>query len=275
MASRPNKYPDEVWVAIRTLWESVPKISWREVLEQVGAALQAEMPSEKVCRTRCEREGWKKIGLNKGLKPRSKDGLKDPKLDLNSTPENNDKSNDSEWSYEQYKKSVGEVEFDRSKNVDPTPIIQLSQKSIDQRAEVIRTHRDRCENLDVMLDQIMEACPTQHQVLNDPTKADELITMAAKRATVLEILTRSNLNVAKQAFLVWGISEEMFQDNKNAERIAQIQELEASLAVAADALEEQRQAMFERQNKIASGEFFEGTRLVEHHPMIEAQDESE
>lgn len=275
MASRPNKYPDEVWLAIRTLWESVPKISWREVLEQVGAALQSEMPSEKVCRTRCEREGWKKIGLNKGLKPRSKDGLKDPKLDLNSTPENDDKSNDSEWSYAQYKQNMHEVEFDRSKSVDPSPIIVLSQQSIDHRAQVIQTNRDRCENLDVMFGQIMDACPTQHQVLNNPEIANELITMAAKRATVLEMLTRSNLNMAKHAFLVWGISEEMFQEGKNAERMAKIQELEASLEVAAGDLEAQRQAMYERQNKITSGEFFEGTRLVEHLPMTEAQDESE
>jgi hypothetical protein len=245
------------------------------VLEQVGDALKSEMPSEKVCRARCEREGWKKIGLSRGLKPRSKDGRKDPKLDLNSTPENNDKSNDSEWSYEQYKKNVREVGFDPSRRVDPTPIIELSQRSIDMRAQVIQTHRDRCENLDVMFGQIMEACPTQYQVLNDPIRADELITMAAKRATVLEMLTRAGASMAKLSFTVWGISEEMFQDSKNSERIAQIQELEASLVVAADTLEAQRQEMFERQNKIASGEFFEGARLVEHHPMIEAQNESE
>ena len=275
MASHPSGYSDEIWLAIRTLWESVPKISWRAVIEQVGSALQAEMPTESVCRKRSQREGWKKIGLKKGPKQGTKDGLNQPKSGQDFSVKNQNESVVKSTDYQSYMQDVLGDEFDRLKNVDPTPIIQLSQQSIDRRAEVIRTHRDRCENLDVMLDQIMEACPTQHQVLNDPVRADELITLAAKRATVLEILTRANLNMGKHAFLIWGISEEMFQDNKNAERIAHIQELEASLEVAADALEEQRQAMFERQRKIASGEFFEGTRLVEHQPMIEAEDESE
>lgn len=267
MAIRPNKYPDEVWVAIKTLWESVPKISWREVLEQVGSALQSKMPSEKVCRTRCEKEGWEKIGLNKGLKQRSKSDKKDPDLDLNSTSKNIEKSDGSDWSYADYKNSVSEVEFNGSKNVDPTPIIQMAQRSIDMRAEVIQTQRDRCENMNTMFDQIMAACPTQNDVLHHPNKANDLITMAAKRATVLEMLTRANVNITKQAYMAWGITEEMFQDGKSEERLAQIKELEATLEVAHEDIETQRQQMMERQRLIVNGEFMTDTgHLIEYQP---------
>lgn len=267
MASHPSGYSDEIWLAIRTLWESVPKISWRAVLDQVRAALQAEVPSEKVCRERAKREGWQKIGLKKGPKQGSKDGLKPPKLDQNKTPKNTEESESNEWSYADYKKTVSGVEFDGSKNVDPTPVIKMAQRSIDMRAEVIQTQRDRCENLNAMFDQIMAGCPTQNDVLYQPDKANDLITMAAKRATVLEMLTRANVNITKQAYMAWGITEEMFQDGKSEERLAQIKELEATLEIATEDIESQRQQMMERQRLIVNGEFMTDTgHLIEYQP---------
>lgn len=277
MASHPSGYSDEVWLAIRTLWESVPKISWREVLEQVGAALRAEMPSPSVCRRRSQREGWQKIGLKKGPKQGAKNGLKDQNSPPNSPLKNKEESDSKPNDYQSYMQGVLGGEFNGSKNVDPTPILQMAQRSIDMRAEVIQTQRDRCENMNTMFDQIMAACPTQNDVLYQPDKANDLITMAAKRATVLEMLTRANVNITKQAYMAWGITEEMFQDGKSEERLAQIKELEATLELANEDIEAQRQQMMERQRLIVNGEFMTDTgHLIEYQPdPVDSHDSTE
>ena len=57
MTSKKVGYSDDVWKAIRLLWEaSPPTVSWRVILEQVASALNCEVPSIAAASTRCKSE---------------------------------------------------------------------------------------------------------------------------------------------------------------------------------------------------------------------------
>ena len=72
MTSKKVGYSDDVWKAIRLLWEaSPPTVSWRVILEQVSTALHCEVPSIAAASTRCKAEFWLKEvkkGVKKGVK---------------------------------------------------------------------------------------------------------------------------------------------------------------------------------------------------------------
>lgn len=72
MTSKKAGYSDDVWKAIRLLWEaSPPTVSWRVILEQVSTALHCEVPSIAAASTRCKAEFWLKEvkkGVKKGVK---------------------------------------------------------------------------------------------------------------------------------------------------------------------------------------------------------------
>jgi hypothetical protein len=76
MTSKKVGYSDDVWRAIRLLWEaSPPGVSWRVVLEQVSATLNCEVPSIPTVSMRCKSDGWKK-SLKKSLKNGAKNSAK-------------------------------------------------------------------------------------------------------------------------------------------------------------------------------------------------------
>ena len=76
MTSKKVGYSDDVWRAIRLLWEaSPPGVSWRVVLEQVSATLNCEVPSIPTVSMRCKSDGWKK-SLKKSLKKGAKNSAK-------------------------------------------------------------------------------------------------------------------------------------------------------------------------------------------------------
>ena len=76
MTSKKAGYSDDVWRAIRLLWEaSPPTVSWRVILEQVASALNCEVPSIAAASTRCKSETWLK-SVKKGVKKGVKNSVK-------------------------------------------------------------------------------------------------------------------------------------------------------------------------------------------------------
>ncbi len=76
MTSRKVGYSDDVWKAIRLLWEaSPPTVSWRVILEQVSRTLHCEVPGIPAVSTKCKNEKWRKT-LKKTLKNDVKKSVK-------------------------------------------------------------------------------------------------------------------------------------------------------------------------------------------------------
>lgn len=56
------RYPDEVWRAIKKLWEVSPKAtSLQTILNQVAETLECEVPSRQSAEAKIKREKWKKL----------------------------------------------------------------------------------------------------------------------------------------------------------------------------------------------------------------------
>lgn len=76
MATNRVSYSDDVWKAIRLIWEASPStVSWRVILEQVATAMSCDVPSIPTASMRCKTEGWKK-SLKKSLKKGAKNVTK-------------------------------------------------------------------------------------------------------------------------------------------------------------------------------------------------------
>ena len=54
------QYSDEVWVALRSVWESTHKITWAKLIEVVGELMGCEMPALSVITRRAKQQKWTK-----------------------------------------------------------------------------------------------------------------------------------------------------------------------------------------------------------------------
>lgn len=54
------QYSDEVWVALRSVWEATHKITWAKLIEVVGKRMGCEMPALSVITRRAKQQKWTK-----------------------------------------------------------------------------------------------------------------------------------------------------------------------------------------------------------------------
>lgn len=240
MAQKQNGYPEDVWKAIRLLWESTPKISWRIVRETVSDALQTQVPGDQTCADRCKKEGWKKAGRRAGkiAKEGAGKGLENS---TNSSPKENEEKSTELVVSAQNPSSIPARQDYVIEGLDLSKIIGLAQGSINTQAEIIRTYRERLEDLGVMYDNMIGSVPRNPDV----ETLEELnlhVDLIKKSMDFLHKLGATQ-------FPVWGITPDMFEDSKSKGRTLEIKAFEEELETKREAVKSQQEAMFERQRR--------------------------
>jgi hypothetical protein len=261
-------YPDDVWLAIKTLWESVPKISWAEVLRQVSESMSCEVPSQQACINRQNKEKWKKKRLKRDLK---NDLKNDPKNQVSSDDKNQLKT----VNYDDFvKQKIAEKMLEKSDGKDPlnvADIIQAVQAADSEQMRVVRRHRSRADLMGDLQDTLMaEADDVFSLKLNiqdanfdeDSKKQSKMLSILDRKANIMLTLMLANKHGQDIQFKAWGITEIESEESAQA-RKQDYQTME-------DELTEQRLAVKDQQEQL----FIERTRMIEQGYWLErTQDE--
>jgi len=268
--TKPVGYPNEVWFAIKTLWESVPKISMREVLEQVGEAMNTKTPSEKVARAKKEREKWKKkIGRSADSDGWSDAGRKAKSLDQLKIEKNNDAttgydSDSDHLDHEGEKNTL--VENANVYPLNPTNVIAHANRVLTTVEGVIKRHRGRTNRLGVVQDKIISALEdymnfekpeiTDEEFEKKMDRRDDMLRQLFKEVTLLEKLVLTSQAHQKTERESWGI-ESSGDDSTNELRKVDSSMLDKKLNENRAALTKQKEEYVqEKMKRIESGEIF-------------------
>lgn len=263
----PLIYPNELWVALRELWEATPKISMRELRDQVGAMMACECPSEQAIYARKSRDGWKKKPLKK-RKSNAVEKLLEDDVDLQQIP---NKQND--CAAMDCAENTNSEKPPRRKPellvypVDPTPVLEEARRIMSTVDKIVWKHRTRAaragqlfDSLYSSMEQLSEACARPD--VDDP----EIESKLEKRHRLLgsidaEIKMLTNLMTANQIQQkmereAWGI-ESSGDDGEVEKRKADVALLEDKTKSARSGLAQQKAALAERLRAVESGEIFE------------------
>ncbi len=259
-------YPDEVWEAIRTLWEGVPKITWAEVLRQVGEITDSEVPSQQACINRQKKEKWKKKRLKSDLKNslKNQDGNQassDEEKELNTI------------SYADFIKHKFCEKIQAEKDENPLPKNRVKElldstfaEAENEQSKIVRQHRRQAEYLaelyQTLLSQADDLFALQLDI--DDENFDEVSFKHAKLATLTEKKTNIALMLAQvgkltqeRVFKAWGITE-VEDDRRVKARQQDIEAQEEELATSRAAMRsEQEKLCRERMAMVERGYFIE------------------
>ena len=267
--STPVGYPNEVWVALKALWESVPKISLTEVRNQVGDSMKCSMPTESVIARKIKDKKWKKIIRKTDrvtvkslvMPPVTTDGESDgdvTDLDL-SAPSNADDSLDGQYT------DISTQFPSHNHPLDPTKIFRDAKRVLNGVERTIANHRLRNSNLGEMQDTLVEQFEDVLDVKLDTT-SDDFESEAKKLVTALRVLqlktgVLTDLAIANKAIQSsdresWGI-ESSGDDSTNELRKVDSSILDKKLSNNRAALTKQKEEYVqEKMKRIESGEIF-------------------
>lgn len=264
-------YPDDVWEAIKLIWESMPKISWADVLNEVALSMQCEVPSISTVSERCKAEKWKKIP-NKISKSDPKNSVKIRK-ELKVKNENNSKGC-TDFLSEKISRKMGDDTEKKALTVPELKIIVEEART--EQSRVIERHRQSSDLVSTLRDSLLTQAD---EVFSLPLKMDDkdfeenavkhlkLITLLEKKSSIAMALTIINKNAQETQFKAWGIKEITDEDAEKA-RQQDVQKLDEDLAKEREEVKEQQQRLFvERTRLIESGVFDE--RIIDNTLDIE------
>lgn len=257
-------YPDDVWEAIKLIWESMPKISWADVLKEVAQSMQCEVPSISTVSERCKAEKWVKIP-NKIPKSNPKNSVKIRK-------EKTDKNNSNSKGYNEFlsEKISRKMGDDTEKKALTVPELKIIvEEARTEQSRVIERHRQSSDLVSTLRDYLLTQAD---EVFSLPLKMDDkdfevtavkhlkLITLLEKKSSIAMALTIINKNAQETQFKAWGIKEITDEDAEKA-RQQDYQKLDEDLAKERDEVKVQQQQLFvERTRLIESGAFEERTQ---------------
>lgn len=259
MTSKKAGYSDDVWRAIRLLWEaSPPTVSWRVILEQVASALNCEVPSIAAASTRCKSETWLK-SVKKGVKKGVKNSVKNmnnfnPEKEIENQIKTviygetlNPEKEDS-FEVKDVKKVRGELVASEGMEL----IEKAAAKAVsgtEQLVEKLRESQVGMFNVNVM-------CITQLQdFLNKVLSAETLpdleflkaqMSIIAGAAEMGETLSRTQERVLKGLIGLHGLNPDDFKDRVEAQQMQNkiMQELDAKMEhVKRDMLEQKAKTL--------------------------------
>lgn len=250
-----SNYPDEVWEAIKTLWEGVPKITWAEVIKQVGDTYKCDMPNISAVSKRATKENWKKIGKSN----RKTKGEEIAKNEL---------------------KTIGYVDFVKEKiqekinhenldNQDPKEVItrifkQVVEEGKSEQSRIIKIHREQADYLSDLYQSLLSQADSLFSLelrLDDPNfdeianKHAKMVTLAEKKTNIALMLATVGKMSQERVFKAWGITEVTNEDAEKA-RKQDVEKLNEELAKERDEVKAEQQRLFvERTRLIESGTF--------------------
>lgn len=263
----PLIYPNELWVALRELWEATPKISFRELREQVGQMMGCDCPSEQAISVRSKREGWKKKPLKKRLKnPVEKvltEGIDSQQSENNQEHCGERESHDPNNRKNQERRKPDLLTYP----LDPTPVINEAKRVMATVEKIVWKHRERAARAGVLFDSIYSSIERLSTDMPIPDVVDpELLIKLTQRKILMEsveaeIKMMLNLMMANQIQQkmereAWGI-ESSGDDGEIEKRKADVALLEDKTKSARSGLAQQKAALAERLRAVESGEIFE------------------
>lgn len=252
-------YPDDVWEAIKLIWESMPKISWAEVLRQVAQSMQCDVPSISTVSERCKAEKWNKIP-NKIPKSNQKNSVKIRQGKVGKNKSNSTGCN--EFLSEKISEKFGKNSEEKALTVPELKIIVEEART--EQSRVIERHRQSSDLVSTLRDSLLMQADV---VFSLPLKMDDkdfeenavkhlkLITLLEKKSSIAMALTIINKNAQETQFKAWGIKEITDEDAEKA-RKQDYQKLDEDLAKERDEVKVQQQQLFvERTRLIENGAF--------------------
>lgn len=273
---KPANYQPQVWLAIRALWEAAPKITWREVLEQVAGTLQCEVPSIPAVSLRAKREKWKKKPLKKRASNQQGGGVKKTKREAlkNALPFNPSDDCEADGTDGFINGEFRQLNDDENKLDIGLQIIEQAALKIGTSVErVINNHRARNYRLGQFQDRVMEdvqrdivAAEIIHPSEGEGDDADPLvmqklviqkkrIEICGLKVDLLKKIAEANSLIQKTDRESWGI-ESSGDDGEANRRKADTALLEEKTKSARSGLAAQKAALFDRMKMIESGEIF-------------------
>lgn len=232
------EYPQEVWAAIRLLWESSPKISWRECLEMVSDQLQTEVPSIVAVSKRAKRENWKKRVKTIVKKPIKKARKNSKNLTpktvstLNDEEDEQDFDNEEESSLNDALKNDAKTVKNDVKKIDITPVMIMAEDAVSEAAAVIYKYRNRSSRIGELVDGVLDQMDDINlKVKNSKERAfDEneakilqnQMSFTAGTVELVEKLTKSLEKLSNVEYASFGLKEEDFKDKQTKNRLDDI-----------------------------------------------------
>ncbi|MGE3921084.1 MAG: hypothetical protein AB7F64_09190 [Gammaproteobacteria bacterium] len=258
-------YPDDVWEAIKLIWESMPKISWAEVLRQVAQSMQCEVPSISTVSERRNAEKWVKIP-NKIPKSDPKNSVK---IRKESKVKNETNSTGcADFLSEKISRKMGDDTEKKALTVPELKIIVEEART--EQSRVIERHRQSSDLVSTLRDSLLTQAD---EVFSLPLKMDDkdfeenavkhlkLITLLEKKSSIATALTIINKNAQETQFKAWGIKEITDEDAEKA-RKQDYQKLDEDLAKERDEVKVQQQQLFVERTRLIESGAFEERNLV-------------
>lgn len=241
-----SNFSEEVWAALKLHWTTSPKISWQQLVNEIGERLQTDMPNITTVRRRAIAEAWQKDAKNavkKSTRQLKKDTAKIRQKVKQQTADSNKKVNAKNAS-ENTPKIAEILPYAGNPEVLPS----LADDNQLKTATVILKQRRRALNLGILIDDTLDGIlAVQRDFPDTPTQAElELaqnkLSMLAGMTELTEKLSRSIERVAKVEAVFYGLEIEELKDQAEV-TARRNQVIEHSGAL----LEEQKQIML--QNK--------------------------
>ena len=264
-------YPDEVWVAIKTLWESVPKITLPEVRRQVGEAMDCETPSEQVIGRKIKAQKWKKAVRRISFKHPKSVVAETMSQTTNRTSGNIDNSIDSDEVLEGEFTDVSSSSDRCDYPLDPTPVFNEAKRVLKGVERTIKNHRLRNSNLgemqDTLVDQFEDVLDVKLDTANENFESEAKKLVTALRVLQLKTGVLTDLAIANKAIQSsdresWGI-ESSGDDSTNELRKVDSTILDKKLNENRAALTKQKEEYVqEKMKRIESGEIFNQQEAV-------------
>lgn len=304
-----NSYPNEVWHALRTYWESTPKtVKWKETCEFIADSLRHEVPSPQVVARKAAKEKWKKKSLTgRSKQPNSPTNLEKTggsQLVLGNhlrttanvggarhttTSATSDFLEDEGGSLGQDFLEQFDVDDETDLGLGTHPInimpVVTTAKSIEKNIKnIIRRHRRRSAALGGMFDSILEKWSEAKEIMTKEGATNEelemvmrIMSFAAGSTEMLKDLSAAHERLVKIDVGLWGMGPDDMKENQKQARTLQHEELDRKMDEAKQAQQDQEREMLERMARIEAGElsFDEGMPTDDNDSLVSVGDDND
>lgn len=209
-------YPPKVWKALKLLWESSPKITWQQLVDDIAETLQCDVPSGSVVRRRAMAEKWKKT-VKKQVKSDNK-SLK--KKTSKVTSENDDKLTENKEENDVINPVI--LMSDSGQNDGFEQVKQQATANSVKSSQIILNLRNRSFRLGAFFDITMESIEhVRDEVISLGEFTDE--EMALPHDELEKLMMARQFSIRQKMSFVGGLSELGDTMSKALERIAKVE----------------------------------------------------
>ena len=268
-----QSYPQEVWDRLKEVFESSPKLTWQQLVDQVGKELGCDMPSASVVRRKAIAEKWKKRAKSLVKKSAQQLNKEIKKMTSQMTSQKNSQADDNN-DKSSTEKDVKNPSFlpasagQNAGNFDADDRVQTNKLT---SASIIKKNRHRLAGLGQLAgDTIDSVIHIRDEVLqidiNGPVteEAEQIISNLKFKMGLISQIVDLNVkqsitlaNIARSEAMFWGFELEDLKDlsEVQARRSAVVADSERKLLEAKEKMRQGKRAAFQRKlEMIEAGE---------------------